>query len=95
MNTKDAREFADAGDRYTGAEVRLWVHGLCDMLDAANKDAERYRWLRAQHTYDDECIDGYARWFVQAGKEPIPCDPGALDECIDAEMAATPAVCVA
>jgi hypothetical protein len=43
MNTKSAREFAEGGDRYTGAEVRLWVHGLCDALDAAQTEAARLR----------------------------------------------------
>ena len=34
INTKTAREFANSADRYTGAEVRVWVHDLCDNLDA-------------------------------------------------------------
>ena len=34
IDTKTAREFAEGGDRYTGAEVRVWVHDLCDNLDA-------------------------------------------------------------
>ena len=40
INTKTAREFANSADRYTGAEVRVWVHDLCDNLDA----------LRAEHS---------------------------------------------
>jgi hypothetical protein len=53
-------------------------------------DARRYRWLRAQHQYDGKGEwDSEAaanRWFVMAGKEPVPCDPGALDAAIDYEM---------
>lgn len=52
------------------------------------KDAERYRWLRHQHTYDGKGHSDITRWFVQAGREPVPCDPGVLDETIDAAMAA-------
>lgn len=34
VDTKAAREFSEGGDRYTGAEVRLWVHNLADEVDA-------------------------------------------------------------
>lgn len=54
----------------------------------AGKDAGRYRWLREQHTYDGEGDSDITRWYVQAGREPVPCDPGALDAEIDAAMAA-------
>ena len=33
VDTKAARNFAEGGDRYTGAEVRLWVHNLADEVD--------------------------------------------------------------
>jgi hypothetical protein len=33
VDTKAAREFSEGGDRYTGAEVRLWVHNLADEVD--------------------------------------------------------------
>lgn len=33
VDTKAAREFSESGDRYTGAEVRLWVHNLADEVD--------------------------------------------------------------
>lgn len=67
---------------------------LRDYLDASiaeqeaeiarlREDAERYRWLRDQHTYNG-ARDSVARWYVQAGCEPVPCDPGALDSEIDA-----------
>lgn len=51
------------------------------------RDAERYRWLRSQHTYDGEGDSDIRRWYVQAGREPVPCDPGALDAAIDAARA--------
>ena len=41
IDTKIAREFAEGGDRYTGAEVRVWVHDLCDNLDALRAALER------------------------------------------------------
>ena len=31
--TDNAREFAEGGDRYTGAEVRVWVYKLCDKIN--------------------------------------------------------------
>ncbi len=34
VSTKAAREFSEGGDRYTGAEVRLWVHNLADEVDS-------------------------------------------------------------
>jgi hypothetical protein len=53
------------------------------------KDAERYRWLRTQHTYDGRGEGGNAGcWFVMAGREAVPCDPGSLDDCIDEAMKA-------
>lgn len=55
---------------------------------ALERDAARYRWLREQHTYDGEGDSDIKRWYVQAGREPVPCDPGALDAEIDAAMAA-------
>ena len=33
VDTNAAREFSNGGDRYTGAEVRLWVHNLADEVD--------------------------------------------------------------
>ena len=57
-------------------------------LAAMRRDAARYRWLRDQHTYDGEGDSDITRWYVQAGREPVPCDPGALDTEIDAAMAA-------
>ncbi len=68
--------------------VRADFMGALDCIDALRKDAERYRWLREQHTYDGEGDSDITRWYVQAGREPVPCDPGALDDEIDAAMAA-------
>ena len=33
VDTKAARKFSEGGDRYTEAEVRLWVHNLADEVD--------------------------------------------------------------
>lgn len=57
-----------------------------ERAEAAEADARRYRWLREQHTYDGSGDSDIARWFVQAGREPVPCDPGALDYEIDAAI---------
>lgn len=80
-------------DAMTQEPVGLWACATCRAkfvpLDIAmEKDAKRYRWLRAQHTYDGEGDSDIARWYVQAGRDPVPCDPGALDDEIDAAMAA-------
>ncbi len=40
VDTKAAREFSEGGDRYTGAEVRLWVHNLCDEVDKLRAQLE-------------------------------------------------------
>lgn len=79
-----------------GGEGAMWMAGepareiarLKAEVEALRKDAERYRWLREQHTYDGEGDSDITRWYVKAGREPVPCDPGALDAEIDAAMAA-------
>ncbi|GAB4059166.1 hypothetical protein [Uliginosibacterium sediminicola] len=40
VDTKAAREFSEGGDRYTGAEVRLLVHNLCDEVDRLRAQLE-------------------------------------------------------
>jgi len=34
VDTKAARDFAEGGDTYTGAEVRLWVHNMADAIES-------------------------------------------------------------
>lgn len=38
---KRAREFAEGGERFTGAEVRLWVHNLADLADRLQSEVDR------------------------------------------------------
>lgn len=76
------------GSRMNGHKPDALCHEAADELERLRADAERYRWLRLQHTYDGEGDSDIARWFVQAGRDPVPCDPGALDDCIDEAMAA-------
>jgi hypothetical protein len=40
VDTKAAREFSEGGDRYTGQEVRLWVHNLADEVDRLRAQLE-------------------------------------------------------
>jgi len=60
VDTKAAREFSEGGDSYTGAEVRLWVHTLCDEVDrlraelALTRMADDARALGLNY----ECHDG-------------------------------------
>lgn len=62
-------------------------------------DARRYRWMRSRHEVNDEMEsdNNYGKSYPirnmvvfhddgYDGLEPIKCDPGALDETIDAEM---------
>ena len=37
--TDNARAFAEGGDRYTGAEVRVWVYQLCDEIERLRQHA--------------------------------------------------------
>lgn len=78
--------FRDA--RHAAAELALAATAPLEARIAElEKDAARYRWLREQHTYQEEFADqGSFRWFVMAGREPVPCDPGSLDDEIDAAM---------
>jgi len=59
-------------------------------------DAERYRFLRKQHEFDDDQAsnNNYGKNYPPRtmcvfqddgadGLEPVKCDPGALDEAID------------
>ena len=61
--------------------------------EALRKDAERYRWLRDQHTvrWDEKCPDdANDRWFVTAWQgNTVGCLEGELDTEIDAAMEAS------
>ena len=63
---------------------------------ALRKDAERYRFLRKQHEFDDDQAsnNNYGKNYPPRtmcvfqddgsdGLEPVKCDPGALDKAID------------
>lgn len=82
----DAQLMAD-GD--TVAEACAEITRLRSELEAAKKDAGRYRWLRVRNTFDGDAIFTAMRCTEQGGMfshNVLLCDD-SLDAAIDAEMA--------
>jgi hypothetical protein len=75
-------EDADANGRFIAAANPQTVLGLLDRIEALEKDAERYRWLRDRLSIEDVEQLEREHWGETDEAESIKCD-AAVDAAIE------------
>lgn len=94
--TDDPMSVSGRDADYVAALKPQILIALLDHIDALERDALRYRWLRTQPNEDTEdCLISHRPWCVQIEHAPgipqmVACNYATLDAAIDQAIAAAP-----